>query len=206
MSGHVREQIRPRPGSTSDMSEKEHPMRRPFAMARFGQAWLRAAALAAVLSAVVLGAAAVIQGEPPWLPLNATSHVLFGPEAAEFRGIDLTHTGLGLVIHLAAALFWAAVALLFARMGDRPSIILAWSAALTTAAIAGIVDFGLMPARLTPGWELVLPPAGLFAALLAMGVGMALGMIHAERVSRARLPHFTPPHHQAKHPGRGSSL
>ena len=38
-----------------------------------------------------------------------------------------------------------------------------------------------MPARLTPGWELVLPPAGVMAGLASVGVGLAIGLGLAQR-------------------------
>lgn len=150
-----------------------------LAMARFDLAWPLAGGLAAVLSIIVLAAAALLQGLPGWLPLNATTHALYGPEAAELHGIDLGHTGLGLVIHVVSAFFWAAVAVLIARIPDRPNALLPWAIGLGVAFLAGVVDYGLMPARLTPGWELVLPPAGLVAGLAAIGVGVALGLAFA---------------------------
>lgn len=147
---------------------------------RFGPAWLLAGVMGTILSGVVLGTASALAGQPVWMPLNATSHGLHGAAAAEFTGMDFRHTGLGLVIHVASSFFWAAVAVVLLRwMGGR----LVWLAGLGTALVAGAVDYGLMPARLTPGWELVLPPAGVIAGLLALGVGLSLGLRSGMRLA-----------------------
>lgn len=146
------------------------------ATAGFKRSWLLAGTAATLLSVVVLGVAALAMGRPFWVPLNATSHALHGPEAGQFAGIDLAHTGVGLAIHVAACFFWAAMAVLLLRLSDRGGPALAWAAGLATAALAGVVDYALLPARLSPGWELVLPPAGVMAGLAAMGLGIALGL------------------------------
>lgn len=172
-----------------------------IATAGFKRSWLLAGTAATLLSVVVLGVAALAMGRPFWMPLNATSHALHGPEAGQFAGIDLAHTGVGMAIHVAACFFWAAVAVLMLRAAKRGSPTLAWAAGLATAALAGVVDYALMPARLTPGWELVLPAAGVMAGLAAMGVGIALGL-RAARVpdSPAHL-HPTPLPTVADQPG-----
>jgi hypothetical protein len=46
-----------------------------------------------------------------------------------------------------------------------------------TAAIAGAVDYGLVPRRLSPGWEHALPPRGVAAGFAALGLGLALGAL-----------------------------
>ncbi|GEK69683.1 hypothetical protein [Paracoccus denitrificans] len=162
-------------------------MTRPIAMARFDLAWPLAGACAAVLSALVLGAWAAARGMPVWMPLNATTHALHGPAAASTTALDLSHTGLGAAIHVASCFFWAAVAIWLVRRVPRGGAGLAWLAGLATAAMAGLVDYGLMPARLRPGWELVLPPLGVATGLAALGVGLSLGMIAAGAIGR-RLP------------------
>ncbi|WJS86834.1 hypothetical protein [Paracoccus sp. TOH] len=161
-----------------------HPTPRRIAMAGFDRAWPLAALCAALLSALVLGALAAGRGLPVWMPLNATSHGLHGPEAAGVTALDLAHTGLGAAIHIASCFFWAAVAVLLIRRAAQGGAWLGWTAGLATAAMAGLVDYGLMPARLRPGWELVLPPWGVLAGLAAVGVGLSLGLIAARRLDR----------------------
>lgn len=94
-------------------------------MARFDRGWPLAGAWAAVISILVLGAASLATGQPFWMPLNATSHGLYGPEAAQFTGFDLAHTVVGAVIHVASCFFWAAVAVLMLRGVQRGNMALA---------------------------------------------------------------------------------
>ena len=171
-------------------------------MARFGLALPLAGTLAAVLSVLVLGMLAIMGGLPPWMPLNATSHVLHGPAVATIADMDLTHTAPGTIIHIVSAFFWAGVAILLLRVIGSPRMGAAWVAGLGTAALAGVVDYGLLPARLSPGWELVLPPSGVVAGLLALGIGIASGLTvvrlrHADILPlpppRAGMPGNPPP-------------
>ena len=155
-------------------------MARPIAMARFDSGWPLAGSTATVVSALVLGLAAMAEGLPFWMPLNATSHGLHGEAAAGVLALDFSHTGLGALIHVAACFFWAAVAVLMLRRVRQRRRTPAWVARLGAALLAGLVDYGLMPARLTPGWELVLPPAGVVLGLAGMGVGIALGLLAAQ--------------------------
>lgn len=148
-----------------------------------------AGAAGTVLSVIALGAAAGWQGLPVWMPLNATSHVLHGAEAGRFHGIDLAHTGLGTAIHVGACFFWAAVAFLWLRVRSIPAAGNVWAAGLGTAVLAAAVDYGLMPERLTPGWELVLPPAGLAAGFAGLGIGIAAGLAATRSSRRAGVVH-----------------
>lgn len=135
-----------------------------------------AGTLAAVLSALALGLSAMLRDLPPWMPFNATSHVLHGPAAAAVTDANLGHTALGAIIHVGSAFFWAAVAILLLRATGGARAGAAWAAGLGTALLAGVIDYGVIPARLSPGWELVLPPWGVVAGLAALGIGIALGL------------------------------
>lgn len=142
----------------------------------YGATLLTAGATAAILSGLTLGLFATLQGLPPWAPLNATAHLLHGPSAGAFTGLDWSHTAIGAFIHVASAFFWAIVAFLVLRLAGGGNARAAWIAGLSTAIVAGVIDYGLMPSRLTPGWELVLPPLQVAGGLLALGVGLAIGM------------------------------
>ena len=65
--------------------------------------------VASVVSTVALSAFAKAEGKGAAQPTNATSHWLLGEEAGSYRGVDVAHTGLGLVTHYASALFCAAI-------------------------------------------------------------------------------------------------
>lgn len=115
---------------------------------------------------VVLAASAGARGRSVAQPLNATAHWLYGPSSGAVRSADVRHTLAGMVTHYGASVFWALVfEFLRGRSFERTSLMpAAW-----TSLIAAIVDYGIVPKRLTPGWELVLPkrPIALVYAVMA---------------------------------------
>lgn len=187
-------------------------MSRPIAMARFDLGWPMAGTVATVVSALTLGVLALGEGLPFWMPLNATTHALHGAEAARTTALDLGHTGLGALIHVAACFFWALVAVMLIRWAPRGPVWLAWFVGLATAAIAGLVDYGLLPRALRPGWELVLPPWCVVAGFVALGIGLALGLTLARSDSgpAVRRPGSVPvppdPRRRETAPAPGSAL
>lgn len=109
-------------------------------------------------------------------PINASSHVLWGESAAVQEKVTVRHTLPGVLVNLGGAMWWAVVyQKLFGAAMDRrgPSAVL--SGACATAALAYIVDYHLVPRRLTPGWEYRLSNRSLFLSLGAMAGGLATG-------------------------------
>jgi hypothetical protein len=43
------------------------------------------------------------------------------------------------------------------------------------AGVAAVVDYGLVPRRISPGWELALSPRGVAAGFAGMALGLAAG-------------------------------
>lgn len=162
-------------------------MKRLIAMARFDLGWPLAGIHASALSALILGVLALAAGEPVWMPFNATTHAIHGPEAADVQALDLLHTGLGGTIHVLACFFWSGIAVLMIRMIGLTRAGAVWLAGLATALLAGVVDYGLLPARLSPGWELILPWWAVGLGFVAMGVGIALGLNVAAMIDRREM-------------------
>jgi hypothetical protein len=114
--------------------------------------------------------------------VNSSTHAIDGRRAAEDRSASLLRTGSGMAINTGAALFWGGIgacALSFLRPHDTRGRLLAGA---SVAALAGLVDYGLVPRRLTPGWERVLPPADVALALAGMGAGIAAGAMLEEQL------------------------
>ncbi len=162
-------------------------MKRLIAMARFDLGWPLSGIHASAVSALILGVLALAAGEPVWMPFNATTHAIHGPEAADVQALDLLHTGLGGTIHVLACFFWSGIAVLMIRMIGLTRAGAAWLAGLATALLAGVVDYGLLPARLSPGWELILPWWAVGLGFVAMGVGIALGLNVAAMIDRREM-------------------
>jgi hypothetical protein len=129
-----------------------------------------------------LGLLAQLEGQDPLQPINATSHWLYGPQVGRIKRVDLKHTAVGYVTNHAAAVFWAVpFTWWLARHPHRSSAEIAAGAA-TTAAVAAAVDYGLVPHRLTPGWEHAISPRSVAIAFGALALGLAAGAL----VDRAR--------------------
>jgi hypothetical protein len=134
--------------------------------------------VASAVSTIALGAIAKIEGKSSYRPTNSTSHWLHGHKADRDKRVDLAHTAVGYATHHASALFWAAairsVAGKLASHPPRSSIGLLGDAAVMSA-IAGVVDYGIVPKRLTPGWELTLSKKSVVAAFASLAIGLAAG-------------------------------
>lgn len=165
-------------------------MNHPSARVRFAPAWLLAGALGAVASAVVLGALSAAQGLPVWMPFNVSTQAIYGASVATVVSLDLTHSGLGALIHVGSCLFWAALAAGWVRAAPRSGAWLGWVAGFVVAALAGVIDYGLLPAGLRPGWELILPPTGVMLGLAAMGLGLSIGLLIARAMPRRQTPNW----------------
>lgn len=125
---------------------------------------------AGTASAVVLCFLCWRRDKVPWQVANATSHWVNGARAARTALLDLRHTGTGILTHYLASCFWAVpFMILLERRRSRTTL----GAALATVATAAGVDYLIVPKRLTPGWELVLPRSEVGVGFL----GMALGLV-----------------------------
>lgn len=102
---------------------------------------------------------------------NATSHVLWGESAADCHEVDLRHTAVGGAIHYGSAVFWA-VGFEWLLAKRRPLHPVVAAAAITT--VAYVVDYHVVPKRLTPGFELHLSGRSMCGVYAALGAGLAL--------------------------------
>lgn len=152
-------------------------------MARYDVAasTLISGASAALASAAVLAAAARARNASPMLPMAATSHWLYGDRAAIARP-DGGKAAVGITTHFASAMLWAGVFEFLRRSQSRTASNTAMSA-IATSAVAGVVDYGAVPRRITPGWELAVGPRSIAAAFVAMGAGLFAGAVAWDAVS-----------------------
>ena len=127
-----------------------------------------------------LGLLAKREGKGALQPVNATSHWLESPRAGRQRGADLRHTGTGFLTNHGASIFWA-LPLQFMLSRNAPAGEVAAKAALVSGA-AALVDYGLMPRRLTPGWEHALGTRGVATGFFALALGLFAGAMLSQRV------------------------
>lgn len=136
---------------------------------------------AALASLAAIALLSRLEGRSAARPINATSHVLWGDEDAPREEIDVAHTLPGLLINIGSAFFWGTV---FAYVSPPPARQTAAgmiTRAFGTSLFAAVLDYGLVPRRLRPGWELALRARSVALALAAMGAGLGAGGLAARR-------------------------
>lgn len=116
-----------------------------------------------------------------WAPLNAVGHIAFGDEAARHTEFSARYTATGAALNSAAVLSWAAVYSGAMLLLPRKT----WPAAVATgagvAALAYVVDYHVMPRRLTPGFEKRLSGQSMFAIYSTLAAGLAAGWLMRTR-------------------------
>ena len=135
-------------------------------------------ALAAAFSAAVVAIAGRRESGSAVAPINSVSHWLWGDEAAQDESVNVRHTGVGAVTNLLAGIFWGTLHAKFRpRVSGDAVVPAAIAGAVATSVVAGVVDYGLIPRRLTPGWEQRVSNASVAMALAAVAAGIAIGTV-----------------------------
>jgi hypothetical protein len=143
---------------------------------------LSTGSLAGLTTTAAVALVGAREADNPVAPINATSHVLWGDEAGTADAVDLKHTAPGLLTNIGAGVFWALVheALLASVRPREPSTGAATGAAV--AALAYVVDYHLLPRRLTPGWELRVSRRGVALGFVTLGACLAIaGILRTRR-------------------------
>jgi hypothetical protein len=108
---------------------------------------------------------------------------LWGQAEAYTKELTWRHTATGYLIHHAMSVLWANVyEELQARSQSRSA-----SSTLANAAIVAtlgyVVDYGVAPRRLRPGFKKHLGPASIFCVYASFGAGLALASLFARQRS-----------------------
>lgn len=125
----------------------------------------------ALTTSAALAVLARIEGRSALQPVNSTSHWYWGDAAGRSRRIDAPHTILGFVTHHGASLFWACAYEVLRRHPQKRAV---FGDAVAVSALAAVVDYAVVPKRLTPGWEKVVSPRAIGVAYAAMAVALAI--------------------------------
>ena len=147
-----------------------------------GVASLVTGTIASVVSTAALAALAKAEDKSAAQPLNATSHWLHGDGAAAVTDVDAEHTGVGYATHHASAVFWAVPFEAWQHYRPAQSNGELIRDAVVMSTLAAVVDYGLTPRRLTPGWELVLRKPSMIGAFAALAAGLAAGAMVTRRL------------------------
>ncbi len=108
-------------------------------------------------------------------PLNAISHILWDEDALAQDNVSWKFTGASLVLNASANGSWAFIyELFFGEPRAEGKHIKPILGALGVALLAYIVDYHVVPPRLTPGFEHRLPQRSLKWIYAALALGLFL--------------------------------
>lgn len=143
--------------------------------------------VAAVLSTAALTAAGARESGNAVAPLNAVSHWLWGDAAARVDRPTLRHTLVGFLTQHAASVFWATLyARLHGHRAQAKQLPQAVAGAIATSAVAYLVDYKVVPQRVTPGYEYHASDRTMLAVYAALAAGLALGAVVLGRMDARR--------------------
>lgn len=136
---------------------------------------MRAAAVTTVATTAATAICGAIENGNAAAPVNAVSHIAWGDQAERQDGMSVKYTAVGALLNAGAMLSWAAVHhWLFDTQGRRRSPAQSLVRGTATAGIAYIVDYHVVPRRLTPGFETRLSNRSLFAIYAVLAASLAL--------------------------------
>lgn len=152
-------------------------------MNTWSQALRRTVPIAALTSITTAFAAALCgwrENGNAVAPLNAISHIVWGEEAAQQEKASVRYTATGLVLNTSAMFGWS---LIFAGLfGGRRSYRAASSlgGGAFVSLVAYVVDYHVVPKRLTPGVEERLSSRSLLALYIVLALSLAVGGLMAK--------------------------
>jgi hypothetical protein len=137
---------------------------------------------ASIASAAMLALCSQLEEGRPAGGINAPSQWIWGEREAYTRDTTLRHTAVGYAIHHSTSIFWAVLyeRAVGARRGRKtPGRALVEAAAMSAGAF--VVDYGLTPKRLQPGFEKHLSPVSMVAVYAMFAVGLAAATLYRQR-------------------------
>ena len=178
-------------------AEHQHPqpcVREPSLPVRV----LRSGSVASVLSTLVVTCFSRARSRAAAAGTNAASQWFWYPRARDVDRPSLKYTAAGYAVHHASSLFWAAGYEAMRPEQARLSGRIARAAGI--AALAYIVDYHVVPRRLSPGFEHRIGAAGILSAYAAFALGLLAATPGQTRPAKPRTAVM--PGHRPRRPAR----
>lgn len=144
---------------------------------------LSSGAIAGITTALTASLAGKREAGSYAAPLNATSHIMWGDQAAHHDDASAKYTVIGTALNFAATTFWAAIYEKLFGLQDEaaPSSLKSWIGAAVVTAGAYVTDYYLVPKRFTPGYEKRLSGKSLAAIYGAFALGLVARSVLSRR-------------------------
>jgi hypothetical protein len=151
-------------------------------------AGIRSGTVASATSALALMICGGLEGKGIAAPLNGPSRWIWGDYAGRRRRATLRYTATGFLVHHAASIFWGIVHQNVFHRWNESSRKTRVAHGLITATTAAVVDYGVSPKRLEPGFDNHLSLPSLVCVYTAFGLGLAVLHIASRTDNRSRAP------------------
>jgi hypothetical protein len=115
---------------------------------------------------------------------NAASQWIWDKRARHVSGWTWKHTALGYAIHHASSVFWAMGYEAWSRHQPRNVA----TKAATVAALAYLVDYHVVPPRLSPGFENRISRPGMACVYASFALGLGLATLLRRRPAHSTAP------------------
>jgi hypothetical protein len=136
----------------------------------------RKAGIAALVTTATVALCGKLENGDAIQPINDISHIVFGDEAFAQHGASLRYTGTGLSMTKSLTASWAVLhEVLFGEYQDEGNVPVSLAGGAAVAAFAYLIDYHVVPKRLTPGFEEHLSKRSLLAIYVVLGLTLGLG-------------------------------
>ena len=115
-------------------------------------------------------------------PINAISHITWGDEALAQDSFSLKYTLTGLLLNDTSVGSWAMLyKLFFGEAAEEGTIALSLLGGALVSVVAYLIDYRVVPGRLTPGFEKRLSNRSLLVIYIALALGLGLGGLRRKK-------------------------
>lgn len=147
--------------------------------------WLQNGLVTGLLASVSTSVTAAVCGQReehnPVAPVNAVSHIAWGDEAFHQEEVSTKYTLTGAALNTAAVTSWALLHEWLCGEVSKRNLGTALLGGATVSTLAYLVDYHVVPERLTPGFEKRLSGQSLFAIYATLALTLGLGSFLGKR-------------------------
>ncbi len=128
-----------------------------------------------VLTTVAVALCGQIENGNAVAPINAISHIVWDDDALDKDDLSLKYSGVASLINLSAHGGWALIyEFFFGELRDEGKKARPMTGALAVSLLAYLIDYHIVPPRLTPGMEHRLSRRALWPIYAALALGLWL--------------------------------